>query len=132
MEIIYKINTKLKNNELNELFKNSWNNWNEDKDFTQILIRSLGYICAYHGEKFIGYVNIAWDGDQHAFLLDTTVHKDYHRRGIGTELVHKAIGYTRTKDIEWLHVDFEPHLESFYTKCGFRETKAGLINLKAF
>jgi hypothetical protein len=31
--------------------------------------------------------------------------------------------------VEWLHVDFEPHLDEFYHKCGFKETRAGLIRL---
>jgi hypothetical protein len=31
---------------------------------------------------------------------------------------------------EWLHVDFEEHLRSFYMdSCGFRPTQAGLIAL---
>ncbi|WP_419706231.1 hypothetical protein [Promicromonospora sp. NFX87] len=31
---------------------------------------------------------------------------------------------------EWLFVDFEPHLESFYLEsCGFRPTSAGLVHL---
>jgi hypothetical protein len=28
-----------------------------------------------------------------------------------------------------LHVDFEPHLTSFYRNCGFRQTAAGLMKL---
>jgi hypothetical protein len=31
---------------------------------------------------------------------------------------------------EWLFVDFEPHLETFYLEsCGFRPTLAGLVHL---
>ncbi|PUB25953.1 hypothetical protein C8K30_10640 [Promicromonospora sp. AC04] len=29
----------------------------------------------------------------------------------------------------WLHVDYEPHLESFYAQCGLRPTAAGLMPL---
>ncbi|KAB2862019.1 MAG: GNAT family N-acetyltransferase, partial [Anaerolineae bacterium] len=32
--------------------------------------------------------------------------------------------------IEWIHVDYEPHLHEFYTQCGFTPTFAGLVNLK--
>lgn len=32
---------------------------------------------------------------------------------------------------EWLHVDFDDHLKSFYfDACGFRPTNAGLIQLR--
>ncbi|KKD02159.1 acetyltransferase, partial [Streptomyces sp. WM6386] len=37
---------------------------------------------------------------------------------------------SRAAGCEWLHVDFEEHLRSFYFEaCGFRETTAGLIAL---
>jgi len=36
----------------------------------------------------------------------------------------------RKSGAAWLHVDFEPRLEAFYRKCGFRESCAGLINLR--
>ena len=129
-EIVYKINPSITNEELNSLFENAWDDWSQNKDFLKALKHSLGYICAYQKDFLVGFVNIAWDGDLHAFILDTTVHKEYQRMGIGVKLVQNAIDLSRKKDIEWLHVDFEPHLESFYRKCGFRDTKAGLINLK--
>jgi hypothetical protein len=31
--------------------------------------------------------------------------------------------------MEWLHVDYEPHLDSFYRACGFQPTLAGLLEL---
>jgi hypothetical protein len=35
-----------------------------------------------------------------------------------------------SRDPTWLHVDFAPHLWSFYfDACGFRPTDAGLIHL---
>ncbi len=31
---------------------------------------------------------------------------------------------------EWLHVDYEPHLDSFYRDaCGFQATEAGLLRV---
>lgn len=77
--------------------------------------------------QLIGFVNVAWDGGVHAFLLDTTVHPDFRRQGFATELVRLAVEEARGRGIEWLHVDFEPQLENFYRRCGFRPTAAGLI-----
>jgi GNAT superfamily N-acetyltransferase len=77
----------------------------------------------------IGFVNVAWDGGAHAFLLDTTVHPDFRRRGIATELVRRVAEAARARGAEWLHVDFEPHLETFYRGCGFAPTAAGLLRL---
>ena len=51
------------------------------------------------------------------------------RRGIGQRLVHEAAVVARANEIVWLHVDYEPHLESFYRDCGFQPTSAGLMRL---
>ncbi len=45
-------------------------------------------------------------------------------------LVATAAKEARAAKCEWLHVDFEEHLRSFYfNACGFKETAAGLIAL---
>ena len=93
------------------------------------LSHSLTWICAYEDSRLIGFVNVAWDGGVHAFLLDTTVHPEYQRRGLGRELVRRAAGESRQRGMHWLHVDFEPHLSDFYRGCGFRATDAGLMRL---
>jgi len=73
---------------------------------------------------------VAWDGGDHAFLLDTKTRGDCQRRGIGTELVRMAVDGAMAEGCEWLHVDFEPQLRGFYIEaCGFRPTDAGLIHL---
>ena len=91
---------------------------------------SLGWVCARDGESLVGFVNVAWDGAVHAFLLDAMVASDARRRGIGRELVRRATAGARDAGCAWLHVDFEPHLRAFYLDaCGFRSTEAGLIEL---
>lgn len=74
-------------------------------------------------------MNIAWDGGQHAFILDTTVHPEYRRHGIGSMIVGKAVELAKNAGITWLHVDYEAYLDGFYKKCGFKDTKAGLLRL---
>lgn len=95
----------------------------------RILPRSLAHLGAYEGNRLIGFVNLAWDGGVHAFLLDTCVHEDFQRRGIATQLVARATEVASERGAHWLHVDFEPHLEGFYRACGFGPTGAGLIAL---
>jgi len=97
--------------------------------YQHVLERSLCHAGTYAGERLVGFVNVAWDGGVHAFLLDTTVHPDFQRRGIGARLVKLATDEARRRGAHWLHVDYEPHLEHFYQGCGFRPTLAGLIRL---
>ena len=98
-------------------------------DFAAIFSRSLVCVCAYDRPRLVGFVNVAWDGGQHASIFETAVHPDYRRCGLGTRLVKQAVEFARQRGAHWLHVDFEPHLAEFYRKCGFRPTAAGLIEL---
>ncbi|HEY3748246.1 MAG TPA: GNAT family N-acetyltransferase [Pseudonocardiaceae bacterium] len=96
----------------------------------QLERHSLGWVCAFDGDALVGFVNVAWDGAAHAFILDTVVADDHRRAGIGAELVAVAAREAKAAGCEWLHVDFEDHLTGFYFEaCGFRPTNAGLIPL---
>jgi len=94
---------------------------------------SLGWVTARLDGALVGFVNVAWDGGDHAFLLDTKTRRDLQRRGIGTAVVLRARDEARAAGCEWLHVDSEEALRSFYLdSCGFRPAAvAGLINLLA-
>ena len=129
-DVQYTLNPVVTNEALNALFADAWPGWPDDEDFGPVLRRSLGYVCAYREDELVGFVNVAWDGGVHAFLLDTTVRSDCRRRGIGLQLVRHAEELARKRGLEWLHVDFDRELEAFYRKCGFRESRAGLINLR--
>lgn len=97
---------------------------------TQLRRHSLGWVCAREADELVGFVNVAWDGDVHAFILDTLVTARVQHRGVGTELVNVAVRAARAAGCEWVHVDFEDHLRVFYfDACGFRPTNAGLIAL---
>jgi ribosomal protein S18 acetylase RimI-like enzyme len=93
---------------------------------------SLGWVTArLQGGAAVGFVNVAWDGGDHAFLIDTKVRSDLQRRGIGTDLVRIATQHAKQAGCEWLHVDFDDHLRTFYfDSCGFTTTNAGLIALR--
>jgi GNAT superfamily N-acetyltransferase len=92
---------------------------------------SLGWVSARAGdETLVGFVNLAWDGGDHAFLIDTKVSTAYQHRGIGTDLVRCATVHAKAAGCEWLHVDFLDELGPFYfDACEFRPTHAGLIYL---
>ena len=113
---------------LNELFAAAWDNHRE-RAFGPVLERSLTWVSAWRGERLVGFVNVATDGGVHAFLLDTTVHPDEQRQGLGRRLVRTAAEEAARAGADWLHVDFEPHLAGFYRDCGCTPTEAGLWRL---
>ncbi len=129
IQVVYRISPPVTNEELHSLFVEAWEGHGLT-DFRPILDRSLAFVCAYYETQLVGFVNVAWDGGIHAFILDTTVHRKFQRRGIGLNLVKQAETAARAQGAEWLHVDFESHLKNFYDKCGFKNTSAGLKNLR--
>jgi GNAT superfamily N-acetyltransferase len=92
---------------------------------------SLGWVVARHNKTLVGFVNVVSDGLVHAWIQDTMVAGTARGQGVGTGLVAVATERAREAGCEWLHVDFDDHLRSFYIDaCGFRPTAAGLIALQ--
>ncbi len=92
---------------------------------------ALTWVGAFSNDLLVGFVQVCWDGGAHAFVLDTAVHPEYGRQGIGKRLVGAAAAEAKTAGCEWLHVDYEPHLADFYVKaCGFSPTEAALLKLR--
>lgn len=100
--------------------------------WSQVSRHSLGWISARDaGGLLVGFVNVAWDGGDHAFLIDTKTRGGHQRRGIGREVVRLAVQNAREAGCEWLHVDFTAEHTRFHVDaCGFVRTDAGLIHLR--
>lgn len=114
--------------DLDDLWRATWE-IDAIADFRAVLTRSLVHIGAYEGDKLLGFANMAWDGGQHAFLVDVCVHPEHRNKGIGQRLVDKAVATARKRGVVWIHVDFEPHLKAFYLECGFKSIEAGIMKV---
>lgn len=99
----------------------------DEWDWQRLVVgHSLGWVVARDADVLVGFVNVIWDGFVHAWLQDTMVAATASRRGIGTQLVAAARDASREAGCEYLHVDFEPHLTSFYPEaCGFSSAPPG-------
>jgi GNAT superfamily N-acetyltransferase len=127
-----RLSPALENEQLDALFSVGWPSWQkapDTSDWQPVLQRSLVYVAAFEGERLVGFVNVAWDGRDHAFLLDTRVEPEHRRRGLGKELVARAARAAREAGCTVLHVDYSAEIEPFYRACGFQPTAAGLIDL---
>ncbi|GAA1132536.1 MULTISPECIES: GNAT family N-acetyltransferase [Streptomyces violaceusniger group] len=131
MTIEYEWRGDFDNAALNALHADGFGHPVAQTDWRKRLERhSLGWVCARERGSLVGFVNVVWDGGVHAFILDTVVAQHRQGRGVGSALVAAAAHEARAAKCEWLHVDFEDHLRSFYfDACGFKETTAGLIAL---
>ncbi len=124
----YEVNPSFIPGQLEELFRAAWPDGDKG-DCGRVLRHSLADVAAFDDERMVGFINVTWDGGAHAFLVDTTVHPDYRRHSIGTSLVQRATEGARAAGCSWLHADWEETYATFYERCGFSRTNAGLIRL---
>jgi ribosomal protein S18 acetylase RimI-like enzyme len=131
MTITYEWRGDFDNAAVNALHAAGFDHQTSDVDWlTRVRGHSLGWVCARKDGDLVGFVNVAWDGGVHAFILDTVVAASHRRSGIGAGLVAEAARQARTAKCAWLHVDFEDDLQPFYfDACGFKPTTAGLLAL---
>ena len=128
LPLLFSRRQRLQPEALDALFAAAWGS--PKPGYERVFAHSFTWVTAWSGDELIGFVNVAWDGDVHFFLLDTTVHPSWQRRGIGRRLVEEAIEACRDHG-EWLHVDAPQELMvGFYQRCGFEPTPAGLLSLK--
>jgi GNAT superfamily N-acetyltransferase len=135
MSVIYEWRGAFTDTEVNILHAEAFHHPLLDIHWSSQLDRyALGWVCAREDEPdrtLLGFVKVIWDGDVHAFVLDTMTAASAQHRGIGTQLIAISTREARAAGCEWLHVDFDPDLADFYFQaCGFRPTDAGLIALK--
>lgn len=102
----------------------------DDDWWGQVNRHSLGWVCAHSGSELVGFVNVAWDGGVHAFIVDTLVAVQYQRQGIAAQMLAICAREARKARCEWLHVDFEERLRPLYFgRAGFVPTDAGVMRL---
>lgn len=128
-KITIKISPPLTSDALNTLLARAWPA-HATRNLSAVLKRALFYVCAYEDTKLVGFAKVVDDGGSHGFLLDPTVAPDWQRKGIGRQLVQTCVAEAQRRGLEWLHVDYEPHLKAFYRACGFSSTEAGLVKLR--
>jgi hypothetical protein len=132
--VIYEWRGAFTNQEVNELhaeafetrvFPESEWNWRE-----LVARHSLGWVTARQDDVLVGFVNVIWDGLVHAWIQDVMVANNVRRMGIGVGVVMAAREGAREAGCEWLHVDLDDDLRSFYyDACGFAKTNAGVMHL---
>ena len=92
---------------------------------------SLGWVVAREADRFVGFVNVLWDGLVHAFIEDVMVEATLRHRRIGIGLVEAARDGAEAAGCDFLHVNFDEDLRAFYIDgCGFRPTLGGLMELE--
>ncbi len=90
----------------------------------QILLNGTNiFFGCYHKKQLIGVV--AFRNDSHISLL--FVDKNYHRKGIATRLMKKAVKITKKKGVSEITLNSSPYAVPFYHRFGFVDTDTQLL-----
>ena len=127
-EVEYRMSPPLTEEQLEPLFTDAWGD-TDARGYARVLERSLTWVAAWQDGKLVGFVNVAWDGRLHAFIQDAVVSERARSRGIGLEMVRRAIEAARAAGVRWVHVDYEPHLDGFWARAGMLPTRARVLYL---
>jgi GNAT superfamily N-acetyltransferase len=78
--------------------------------------------------RLVAWTSVVSDNVRHAFLLDVMVHPEFQKRGIGRQVVLRAIDEMRAKGVTAFHVDCATDRAGFYEKCGFMMCAGGWMD----
>ena len=127
--IEYRVRPSLTNDDLNGLFGRAYNK-TMSVDFQRILDQSLTWVAGYDGHTLRAWVNVAWDGFVHAFLVDRTAADDPDG-AIRSELVREAIEAVRRDHptVFKVHTDCRPDEIAWLGELGLQELPGGIVIL---
>ena len=80
-------------------------------------------VSAWEGNTLVGLARALSDDVSIVYLQDILVHPDYHRRGIGEQLIQACLTRYQHVRSKVLMTDDEERQRLFYEKVGFRNTK---------
>ena len=83
-------------------------------------LRDYLQIACYDGDELVGFLDVVSNGVTGAYIQDVMVRPDYQGKGIGTELMNRAINRLKADHIYMVSVIYgEERLRPFYEKSGF-------------
>lgn len=91
---------------------------------------NASYLTAacFDGECLVGHIDVLSDGVEDALVRSLIVHPGYQGKGIGLNLLKIVLEQIRRDRIKTVNVLFEPSLNGFYRRAGFKIVSGGLID----
>lgn len=100
-----------------------WNiNGEKNKEqLSKAINNSWYFISAYFDDKLVGTGRIISDGSLHAFITEMIVSPDFHRKGIGKEILSRLVYKALNHGINDIQLFCAQGKEEFYLKNGFEK-----------
>ena len=89
-------------------------------DLADPRLRNAFHLCAWDGERLIGYAAVVSNGVTDAYIQDVMVHPDCQRQGVGTQLMERVLLRLKAEGVYMVSILYgEAALQPFYEKFGF-------------
>ena len=108
---------ELKSECLIEMANQVWPGAYDVRRMQEAIDRTIN-ITAWHGSKLVGCLRILSDGYLFGTITEVLVLKEYQKRGIGRELMRRAMDLPPTP----LFFGAQPEAEGFYEKLGIEKS----------
>lgn len=98
------------------------------EQFSQLVSRSQLALVAVESGRVIGFLRALTDGIANGYVSMVAVDEAFRGRGVGTALVHTAMGENRR--ITWVLRAGRPGVSKFYEKLGFRVSSVAMERVR--
>ncbi|MBR3764925.1 MAG: GNAT family N-acetyltransferase [Clostridia bacterium] len=101
--------------------------WNRmERDLADPRLHNAFHLCAFDGERLVGYAAVVGNGVTDAYIQDVMVHPDCQHQGVGTQLMERALARLEAEGVYMVSVIYgEEALRPFYEKFGFTTMRCG-------
>lgn len=95
--------------------------WNRmERDLADPRMKPALTLCAFEGDRLIGYAQVVSNGVTDAYIQDVMVHPDCQHRGVGTQLMQRVLARLEQDGVYMVSVIYgEEALRPFYERFGF-------------
>ena len=116
--------------ELQGLYRYAW--WTKARknaDVAKMLRHPQVFLTAWDGKALVGFARVLTDFTYRAIIADVMVLPGFEGRGIGSDLVQKALKDRRLRSVTgfWL---YSTDKQAFYKKMGFEFSPKNLMILR--
>ncbi|UCE38971.1 MAG: GNAT family N-acetyltransferase [Thermoplasmata archaeon] len=130
IEIVEKLNdSQIKN--LYELFSNErWTKHRKPNDIRKMIEKSdmiIGIVEKDTG-KLLAFSRILTDFIYRAMIYDVMVNQSYRKKGLGRTLMKSIVNHPLLMSIEYIEIQCEPEMISFYEQFGFDKDIVGSMH----